>query len=71
MASTARVDYVYLDTESYEAASYDFAGTRLKALAKHLESGRLKLLTTDITKAEVRHRIADVNGNRKLHTSGN
>ena len=59
MASTARVDYVYLDTESYEAASYDFAGTRLKALAKHLESGRLKLLTTDITKAEVQHRIAD------------
>ena len=59
MVSTSRANYVYLDTESYEAASYDFAGTRLKALAKHLESGRLKLITTDITKAEVRCRMTD------------
>ena len=59
MVSTSRVEYVYLDTASYEAASYDFTGTRLKALTKHLESGRLMLITTDITKAEVRRRIAD------------
>ena len=57
MLPTSRVEFVYLDTQAYDAASYNFAGTRFKALTKHLESGRLKLVITDITKAEVRHRI--------------
>ena len=59
LMSRSRVDYVYLDTACYEAECYDFTGTRLRALAKHLESGRLRLITTDITKAEVTRRIAD------------
>ena len=65
MPSTARVEFVYLDTEAYDAASYDFAGTRFQALTKHLASGRLKLITTDITKAEVRGRILE-NVNKEL-----
>ena len=49
--------FVFLDTQAYEAASFNTESAHFKTLARHLKSGRLKLLITDITKTEVHHRI--------------
>ena len=57
MVSTAIVEHVFLDAQAYEAASFNFASRHFATLAKHLESGRLTLVITDITKSEVLARI--------------
>src|SRR5687767_1254881 len=57
MPSTAIVEFVFLDAQAYEAASFNFKSKHFTTLAKHLESGRLKLVITDITKSEVHARI--------------
>ncbi len=57
MASTAIPEAVFLDTQVFEGASFNFTSTSFAALSKHLESGRLRLVITDITIAEVRARI--------------
>ena len=57
MAPTVIVEYVFLDAQAYEAASFNFASKHFATLAKHLESGRLRLVITDITKREVHARI--------------
>ena len=49
--------FIFLDTEAYEAESFNTESTHFKALAKHLESRRLRLVITDITKTEVHKRI--------------
>ena len=49
--------FLFLDTEAYEAESFNTESTRFKALARHLKSGRLRLVITDITKIEVHKRI--------------
>ena len=49
--------FVFLDTQAYEAASFNTESAHFKTLARHLKSGRLKLLITDITKTEVHRRI--------------
>lgn len=48
---------VFLDTQAYEMATFNMESAHFQALAKHLESGRLRLVITDITKAEVHRRI--------------
>ena len=57
MASTAIPEAVFLDTHVFDAASFNFKSTPFAALTKHLDSGRLRLLMTDITVGEVRARI--------------
>lgn len=57
MASTTIVEHVFLDAQAYESASFNFESKHFAALAKHLESGRLKLVIADITKTEVHKRI--------------
>ena len=49
--------FIFLDTAAYEAESFNTESTHFKALAKHLESDRLRLVITDITKTEVHQRI--------------
>ena len=49
--------FVFLDTQAYEAASFNMQSRHLRTLAKHLESGRLQLVTTDITRTEVHRRL--------------
>ena len=49
--------FVFLDTQAYEAESFNLESTHFRALAKHLESGRLKLVITDITRIEIGKRI--------------
>lgn len=57
MGTTSIVETVFLDAQAYEAASFNFNGKLFSALRKHLASGRLRLVITDITKEEVDARI--------------
>src|SRR5438045_236949 len=58
MASTAIPEAVLLDAQAFENASFNFASKTFKALKRHLQLGRLRLVITDITVAEVKSRIA-------------
>lgn len=57
MASQGIVEYVYLDAQAYEGESFNFSSKHFTILTKHLTSGRLKLVITDITRSEVHARI--------------
>lgn len=57
MASPGIVEYVYLDAQAYEGESFNFSSKHFTILTKHLTSGRLKLVITDITRSEVHARI--------------
>ena len=59
MPSRAIAEAVFLDTQAFEAASFNFASASFAALNKHRETGRLRLVLTDITVAEVRRRITE------------
>ena len=48
---------VFLDTQVYDAEAFNMESRYVAMLATHLEFGRLVLVTTDITKAEIRRRI--------------
>ena len=52
--------FVFLDTQAFEAESFNTQSTHFETLAKHLKSGRLKLVATDITRTEVHGRIDSV-----------
>jgi hypothetical protein len=58
VGSDAIPEAVFLDAQAFENASFNFASKQLTALKKHLESGRLRLVITDITVSEVKSRIA-------------
>jgi hypothetical protein len=58
LTSNAIPEAVYLDAQAFENASFNFASKQFTALKKHLESGRLRLIITDITVAEVKSRTA-------------
>jgi len=49
---------VFLDTQVFDSASFNFDTKSFTALGKHLQSGRLRLVLTDITISEVKSRIA-------------
>lgn len=53
MSDHAIPEAVFLDTQVYEAHKFNLNSTTFKALRRHLESGRLKLVTSDITISEV------------------
>jgi hypothetical protein len=57
MSHNQAAEAIFLDTQAFEAASLNFKTPTFAALRKHLESGRLKLVTTDITIREVHARI--------------
>ena len=51
-------EVVSIDTQVFVATSFNFDGPAFQALRTHLESGRLRLILTDITVREVKDRIA-------------
>jgi hypothetical protein len=55
--STAITEAVFLDTQVFETASFNLGSTTFAAFTKHLETGRLRLITTDVTVGEIRARI--------------
>lgn len=57
MATNVIVETISLDTQVFVATGFGFNGRSFKALRKHLASGRLQLVMTDITVREVRARI--------------
>lgn len=50
---------MFLDTQIFVAASFNFKSAPFKALLKHFQSGRLRLLVTDVTLSEVQSNIAE------------
>ena len=59
MPSRGIAEAVFLDTQAFEAASFNFSSASFAALNKYRETGRLRLVLTDITVAEVRRRISE------------
>jgi hypothetical protein len=57
VVSTALPEAVFLDAQVFERASFNFSSTQFASLQKHLETGRLRLILTDITVTEVKCRI--------------
>lgn len=53
------ISTVFLDTQVFVAASFNFNSAPFQALLKHFESGRLRLLMTDVTLSEVGSNIAE------------
>jgi hypothetical protein len=51
------VETISLDTQVFIATGFGFSGKSFQALKKHLESGRLNLVMTDIAVREVKSRI--------------
>ena len=48
---------IFLDTQVFEAASFNFKTTRLVSLEEQVEKGNVRLIFTDITILEVKARI--------------
>jgi hypothetical protein len=57
VADTTIPENVFLDTEVFVSASFNFATKSFVALKEHLDSGRLKLILVDTTVAEIKARI--------------
>jgi hypothetical protein len=51
---------VFIDTEAYRKAKFDWTGRNFKSLRKRVQAGSIELVTTDILKREVHHGIRDV-----------
>ena len=49
--------FLFLDTQAYEAVNFGFRSKAFIELIRHIEAGRLSLVLTTITKAEVEARI--------------
>ena len=65
------VEYVFIDTQVFVATGFGFNGKKFRALRKHLESRRLRLVVTDITVREVhaqiqQHVIQELHAHRKF-----
>ncbi|MGE0851987.1 MAG: hypothetical protein AB7O44_20610 [Hyphomicrobiaceae bacterium] len=54
-----KTPFVFIDTQSYTELRLDWASRSLKRLQELTQAGTLKLLTTTITKREVRERLAE------------
>jgi hypothetical protein len=55
--AASRIETISIDTQVFVATGYGFTGKPFQSLKKHLASGRLKLVMTDITVREVHVRI--------------
>ncbi len=53
------ISTVFLDTQVFVAASFNFSSAPFQALLKHFQSGRLRLLTTDVTLSEAGSNIVE------------
>jgi hypothetical protein len=53
------ISTVFLDTQVFVATSFNFNTSAFLALLKHFQSGRLRLLMTDVTMSEIRSNIAE------------
>jgi hypothetical protein len=51
--------YVFIDTEAFRRAQYDWGGKVLSKLVQFANEGHLHLLITDITKREVRSQLQE------------
>lgn len=61
------ISTVFLDTQVFVAASFNFNAAPFKSLLKYFESGRLRLLLTDVTIAEVKSNITEEVGKEIGH----
>ncbi|HVI09024.1 MAG TPA: PIN domain-containing protein [Candidatus Binatia bacterium] len=57
MTAASIVETISIDTQVFVATGYGFTGKSFQSLKKHLASGRLRLVMTDITVREVHARI--------------
>lgn len=63
------VSTVFLDTQVFVSASFNFTSAPFQSLKKHFKSGRLRLLVTDVTLGEVHSNILEeVQKEIGLHT---
>ena len=81
MTAKAIVEHISLDTQVFVATSFNFGSKVFEALKKHLATGRLALVMTDVTVMEVKSRIKQsvaaellrqrefINESRVLHNS--
>ena len=67
MTAAAIVEYISLDTQVFVATSFGFNGKSFEALKKHLASGRLNLVMTNITIHEVKSRIKQKVAEELIH----
>ncbi|WP_263359619.1 PIN domain-containing protein [Acidicapsa ligni] len=57
MAGNPVTDAVHLDTQFFVSSAFSFNSNKIESLKRHFASGRLRLILTDITIAEVHARI--------------
>jgi hypothetical protein len=55
-----QTEYVFVDTEAFVRARFDWEGIALSRLVDFAKEGHLRLLTTDITKREVRNHLREL-----------
>lgn len=61
------ISTVFLDAQVFVAASFNFNAAPFKALVKYFESGRLRLLLTEVTISEVKSNIVEEVGKEIGH----
>ena len=54
--------YVFIDAEAFRKAQFDWTGRTLSKLVEFAEEGHLHLLTTEVTKIEIRSQLREVLG---------
>jgi hypothetical protein len=52
--------YVFIDTEAFRKARFDWTGRMLSKLVEFARQGHLRLLTTEVTKGEVTSQLREV-----------
>jgi PIN domain len=55
-----RTKYVFVDTQSFRQARFDWGGKKLSKLVEFARAGHLCLLTTEITKREIASQLLEV-----------
>jgi hypothetical protein len=55
-----KTHYAFLDTQAYSEHRFDWSGKAMEKLAEFAKSGVLKLLTTEVTKREVRSQLSEL-----------
>lgn len=59
LASSTLPKAVFLDTEVFVSLGFNTSTSKMRAIRDHTKSGRLRLITTDITQREIQKKIAD------------
>jgi hypothetical protein len=52
--------YVFIDTEAFRKARFDWTGRMLSKLVEFAKQGHLRLLTTEVTKREITSRLREL-----------